>query len=109
MRLHYIIGIGSITISVKMAEVEARGEINRRRSSGGIRRNASHDISDQIENKLADLKKVHSQLLYVLIMIITKIAKDESSFTEEGDRTESEPNQTERSLPIQQNLKDLKL
>ena len=43
-----------------MAEVEAPnvGDINRRRSSGGIRRNASHDISDHLENKLADLKKV---------------------------------------------------
>jgi len=36
-------------------------DISRRRSSGGLRRNASHDISDQIsENKLVDLKKVAS-------------------------------------------------
>ena len=37
----------------------SQSDFSRRRSSGGLRRNASHDISDQIsENKLGDLKKV---------------------------------------------------
>lgn len=52
------------------SEVSASSkDFTRRRSSGGLRRNASHDISDQIsENKLVDLKKV---------------ASAESTFTEE--------------------------
>ncbi|CAG5089443.1 Oidioi.mRNA.OKI2018_I69.PAR.g12219.t1.cds [Oikopleura dioica] len=49
---------------------------SRRRSSGGLRRNASHDITDQItDKKLLDLKKV---------------ASDESSFTEEGATSDGE-------------------
>lgn len=40
-----------------------QSDFSRRRSSGGLRRNASHDISDQIsENKLGDLKKVQAHL-----------------------------------------------
>merc|ERR1712210_219583 len=60
---------------------------SRRRSSGGLRRNASHDITDQItDRKLLDLKKV---------------ASDESSFTEEAaandaeKKTEAEDNKNE--------------
>ena len=85
-----------------MAEVEARGEMNRRRSSGGIRRNASHDISDQIENKLADLKKVKQNIKQNMFDPSIQIAKDESSFTEEVERGNSEP-------PVEEEIKNLSL
>ena len=44
------------TLSIATADVTVN---SRRRSSGGLRRNASHDITDQItDRKLLDLKKV---------------------------------------------------
>ncbi|CBY18440.1 unnamed protein product [Oikopleura dioica] len=71
-RLHHKI------IKNKIADVTVN---SRRRSSGGLRRNASHDITDQItDRKLLDLKKV---------------ASDESSFTEEATAANDAEKNTE--------------